>query len=168
MALDSDQDTVFRNIIEMVKEEVEKEISEDELKKSQDEADSGYDQSKFNYGVALLSTGQVDNQARAVPLLQGLYTRIHKTSQFFNDADKDLARACLYYIALGYFKLAKFRQVRDYGKLLLQITPNHQQMKALLALVDEAEGIRSISEIAPESHANEKQTEKKKKRGIIW
>jgi len=86
-----------------------------------------------------------------VQLLRALYSAIQKTSKYFSDADKDLARACLYYIAVGYFVMKNYKSTREYGKILLDVTPNHQNCKALLALVDEMEGIASASPQEPTS-----------------
>jgi len=111
---------------------------------------SGYDQDKVNFAVALLQNDLPENQTRGVSLLKAIYTSIQRVSQYFTDADKDLARHCLYQLTLGYFILHKYTQSIEYGKLLLQITPNHQQVKAIITLIEE--GITS----AQESESKEK------------
>jgi len=45
--------------------------------------------------------------------------------------------------------MKNYKSTREYGKILLDVTPNHQNCKALLALVDEMEGIASSSPQEP-------------------
>jgi len=87
--------------------------------------------------VGLLHSENPENHPRGISLLKAVYTSIQKVSKFFSDVDKDLARHCLYQLTLGCFKLKKFDQAIEYGTLLLHITPNHQQAKAIISLIQD-------------------------------
>jgi len=136
----------LQDIKKMVLLETEQRVPDDKLKELEVLSFSGFDQDKVNFAVALLQNDFRENQIRGVALLKAIYTSIQRVSQYFSDADKDLARHCLYQLTLGYFILHKYIQSIEYGRLLLQITPNHQQVKAIIALIEEASTIGQTGE----------------------
>lgn len=46
-------------------------------------------------------------------------------------------RECLYYLALGHFKLGNFEEARRYNNLLLDKEPTNQQAHSLRGLIDD-------------------------------
>ena len=45
--------------------------------------------------------------------------------------------ACLYYLALGNYKLGNYAEARRYNELLLELEPAHLQAGSLKSLIDE-------------------------------
>jgi len=138
-------DELIGELKQVVLEETQVQITDEDLQKRAAQYPLGSDQDKFHYACGLIQHPDKTNKEKGVQLLRALYSAIQKTSKYFSDADKDLARACLYYIAIGYFVMRNYKSTREYGKILLDVTPNHQNCKALLALVDEMEGADSIT-----------------------
>eukprot|EP01123_Difflugia_compressa_P015053 TRINITY_DN8274_c0_g1_i1.p1 TRINITY_DN8274_c0_g1~~TRINITY_DN8274_c0_g1_i1.p1 ORF type:complete len:123 (+),score=26.78 TRINITY_DN8274_c0_g1_i1:125-493(+) len=121
----------------------------------------------MNFAVALLKSDSVENKVRGVALLKGLYDSLQRVSLFFSDTDKDLIRFCLYELALGYYLINKFGQSQEYAHTLLQLTPNHQQVKALLSLIEDTGSLddkkgKKKTTTASITDKNKKPQEKKK------
>lgn len=83
-------------------------------------------QTKFNYAWGLIkSTSRNDQQ-----------TGVHLLSDIFR-ASPDRRRECLYYMALGHYKLGNYAEARKYNDLLLDLEPGNMQAGSLRSLVDE-------------------------------
>ena len=83
-------------------------------------------QTKFNYAWGLIkSTRRVDQQL-GVRLL---------TEIFREHAER--RRECLYYLALGHYKLGNYAEARRYNEILLRNEPGNQQAASLRSLVDD-------------------------------
>ena len=53
-------------------------------------------------------------------------------------ASPDRRRECLYYLALGHYKLRNFAEARKYNDLLLDLEPGNMQAASLRQLIDDA------------------------------
>lgn len=49
----------------------------------------------------------------------------------------DRRRECLYYLALGNYKLGSYEEARRYNELLIDLEPNNLQAKSLRQLIDD-------------------------------
>lgn len=49
----------------------------------------------------------------------------------------DRRRECLYYLALGHYKLGNYGEARRYNDLLMDLEPNNLQASSLRQLIDE-------------------------------
>ncbi|GAM34725.1 mitochondrial membrane fission protein [Talaromyces pinophilus] len=83
-------------------------------------------QTKFNYAWGLIKSDKRNEQQEGVQLL----------SQIFRTA-LDRRRECLYYIALGNFKLGNYAEARRYNDLLLEHEPDNLQAASLQQLIDD-------------------------------
>lgn len=83
-------------------------------------------QTKFNYAWGLIKASQRPEQQEGVRLL----SEIFRTSP-------ERRRECLYYLALGNFKLGNYAESRRYNDLLLDLEPNNLQSKSLAQLIDD-------------------------------
>ena len=85
------------------------------------------------------STARADQQLGVV-----LLTEIFRTSP-------ERRRECLYYIALGNFKLGNYGEARRYNDLLLDIEPANMQATNLNSLIDDKvqkEGLMGVAIIS--------------------
>ncbi|KAF8582792.1 mitochondrial fission 1 protein [Ramaria rubella] len=82
-------------------------------------------QTKFNYAWGLVKCPQRDEQAEGVKLLQEIYRE-----------EPARRRECLYYLALGYYKMGNFEDARKFNSLLLEKEPNNLQAQSLGTLID--------------------------------
>ncbi|KAL9615442.1 MAG: hypothetical protein Q9167_000120 [Letrouitia subvulpina] len=83
-------------------------------------------QTKFNYAWGLIKSASRNEQQQGVHLL----------SEIFRNAP-ERRRECLYYLALGNYKLGNYAEARRYNDLLLDHEPGNLQAESLRALVDE-------------------------------
>ncbi|KAJ3119830.1 mitochondrial membrane protein [Nowakowskiella sp. JEL0407] len=83
-------------------------------------------QTKFNYAWALVRSRVKAQQEEGVGLLQEIYRE-----------NPNRRRECLYYLALGTYKLGRYRDARNYNETLLNMEPQNQQGLSLRALIDE-------------------------------
>ncbi|KAL2352594.1 mitochondria fission 1 protein [Cryomyces antarcticus] len=83
-------------------------------------------QTKFNYAWGLIKSTARGEQQEGVRLL----------SEIFRNSP-DRRRECLYYLALGNFKLGNFAEARRYNELLLDIEPANLQAGSLKGLIDD-------------------------------
>ena len=92
------------------------------------EAASGHitTQTKFNYAWALIKSTQRHQMPQDVTLL----TVIYRT-------DPPRRRECLYYLALGHYKLSNFDEAKRFNALLLEREPNNSQAQSLHALIEQ-------------------------------
>ncbi|CAI2185160.1 15486_t:CDS:2 [Funneliformis geosporum] len=81
-------------------------------------------QTKFNYAWGLIKGRRASDQQLGVSLL----------SEIFNDIP-ERRRECLYYLALGCFKLGKYTEARDYNDRLLKMEPKNLQAQSLKELI---------------------------------
>ncbi|KAK9462252.1 uncharacterized protein V1516DRAFT_663960 [Lipomyces oligophaga] len=83
-------------------------------------------QTKFNYAWGLVKSERREEQSLGVRFLR----------EIFRDAP-ERRRECLYYLALGNFKLGDFVEAKRYNDLLLQREPNNLQARSLNKLIDD-------------------------------
>ncbi|KAK1829181.1 hypothetical protein QBC39DRAFT_357338 [Podospora conica] len=94
-------------------------------------------QTKFNYAWGLVKSDTRTDQHLGVMLL----SEIFRTSP-------ERRRECLYYLALGNFKLGNYANARKYNDLLLENEPNNLQATNLRALIDDKvakEGLMGVA-----------------------
>jgi len=97
-------------------------------------------QTKFNYAWGLVKSNQRTDQHLGVMLL----SEIFRTSP-------ERRRECLYYLALGNYKLGNFGDARKYNDLLLDREPGNLQAANLRALIDDKvakEGLMGVAIIS--------------------
>ncbi|KAG0709276.1 hypothetical protein DFH29DRAFT_222665 [Suillus ampliporus] len=82
-------------------------------------------QTKFNYAWGLVKSPVRQHQVEGVRLLQDIY-RTEPTRR----------RECLYYLALGYYKMDNFTDARSFNDLLLSKEPTNMQAQSLASLID--------------------------------
>ncbi|KAK9352706.1 hypothetical protein V1505DRAFT_356848 [Lipomyces doorenjongii] len=83
-------------------------------------------QTKFNYAWGLIKSPRRDEQQLGVRLL----------TEIFRDAP-ERRRECLYYLALGNYKLGNYVEARRYNDLLMDREPNNMQARSLNKLIDD-------------------------------
>jgi len=83
-------------------------------------------QTKFNYAWGLIKSANREEQQRGVQLLADVF----RTSP-------DRRRECLYYLAMGHYKLSNYSESRRYNDILLELEPDNMQALSLKALVDD-------------------------------
>ncbi|KAJ7834108.1 hypothetical protein B0H13DRAFT_224674 [Mycena leptocephala] len=82
-------------------------------------------QTKFNYAWGLVKAPIRDHQVEGVRLLQELYR-----------AEPTRRRECLYYLALGHFKMGNFEEAKKFNALLMEKEPTNMQAISLGQLID--------------------------------
>ncbi|KAI9197454.1 uncharacterized protein BJ171DRAFT_519577 [Polychytrium aggregatum] len=90
------------------------------------EGDKVRPQTKFNYAWALVRSKSKSDQLRGVSLLADIYRETPSRR-----------RECLYYLALGEYKLGNYRNARKYNDNLLNLEPKNSQALALRQTIDE-------------------------------
>ncbi|KAK2746790.1 mitochondrial membrane protein [Myotisia sp. PD_48] len=83
-------------------------------------------QTKFNYAWGLIKSNNRPEQQEGVRLL----------SEIFRTAP-ERRRECLYYLALGNYKLGNYGEARRYNDLLLDHEPENLQAASLRSLIDD-------------------------------
>ncbi|KAK4450717.1 hypothetical protein QBC34DRAFT_402330 [Podospora aff. communis PSN243] len=94
-------------------------------------------QTKFNYAWGLVKSNVRTDQHLGVMLL----SEIFRTSP-------ERRRECLYYLALGNYKLGNYAQARKYNELLLENEPGNLQASNLQSLIDDKvakEGLMGVA-----------------------
>ncbi|KAF3389494.1 Mitochondria fission 1 protein, partial [Penicillium rolfsii] len=94
-------------------------------------------QTKFNYAWGLIKSNTRPDQQEGVRLL----------SEIFRGAP-ERRRECLYYLALGNYKLGNYGEARRYNDLLLEKEPANLQAASLGSLIDDKvakEGLMGIA-----------------------
>ncbi|KAG8861449.1 mitochondrial membrane protein [Tulasnella sp. 330] len=84
-------------------------------------------QTKFNYAWGLIKSPGKDNHVEGVRLLQEIYR-----------AEPQRRRECLYYLALGHYKMGNLDDARKFNRMLIDKEPTNLQAKSLESLIDEA------------------------------
>ncbi|CAG7847776.1 Mitochondria fission 1 protein [Serendipita indica DSM 11827] len=82
-------------------------------------------QTKFNYAWGLVKSPQREQQVRGVHLLQEIYR-----------AEPSRRRECLYYLALGHYKMGNYEDAKKFNELLMEKEPANLQAQSLAALID--------------------------------
>ncbi|KIX97235.1 mitochondria fission 1 protein [Fonsecaea multimorphosa CBS 102226] len=94
-------------------------------------------QTKFNYAWGLIKSNQRSEQQLGVQLLSDIF----KTTP-------ERRRECLYYLALGNYKLGNYAEARRYNELLLEKEPGNLQAASLRQLIDDKvsrEGLMGVA-----------------------
>ncbi|KAJ1545730.1 mitochondrial membrane protein [Nowakowskiella sp. JEL0078] len=94
-------------------------------------------QTKFNYAWALVRSRVKSQQEQGVELLQEIYRE-----------NPNRRRECLYYLALGSYKLGRYREARNHNDTLLKMEAENQQALSLRNLIDEkvrSEGLMGMA-----------------------
>ena len=100
-------------------------------------------QTKFNY--AWVGCSVVQNQRKSTHGTQGLIKSssrgeqqegVRLFSEIFRSAP-ERRRECLYYLALGNYKLGNFAEARRYNDLILEKEPTNMQAESLKSLIDD-------------------------------
>ncbi|KAH6706785.1 mitochondria fission 1 protein, partial [Verticillium dahliae] len=94
-------------------------------------------QTKFNYAWGLVKSDSRNNQQLGVRLLSEIFR-----------VSPERRRECLYYLALGNYKLGNYGEARRYNDLLLEKEPANLQASNLRQLVDDKvakEGLMGVA-----------------------
>ncbi|KAI9807688.1 MAG: mitochondrial membrane protein [Sarcosagium campestre] len=83
-------------------------------------------QTKFNFAWGLIKSSARSDQQEGVRLL----SEIARSSQ-------DRRRECLYYLALGNYKLGNYAEARRLNESLLDMEPGNLQASSLRSLIDD-------------------------------
>ncbi|KAJ3057315.1 mitochondrial membrane protein [Rhizophlyctis rosea] len=83
-------------------------------------------QTKFNYAWALVRSRTKLDQELGIQLLHDIYRDL-----------PNRRRECLYYLALGEYKLGNYRNARKYNDTLLQLESQNPQALSLRKLIDD-------------------------------
>ncbi|KAF2762353.1 mitochondrial fission 1 protein [Pseudovirgaria hyperparasitica] len=83
-------------------------------------------QTKFNYAWGLIKSSSRPDQQEGVRLLSDI---------FRNSPER--RRECLYYLALGNYKLGNYAEARRYNDLLIDLEPANLQAGSLKGLIDD-------------------------------
>ncbi|PAV19921.1 mitochondrial fission 1 [Pyrrhoderma noxium] len=102
----------------------ELEILQNQFKKER-EAGHVTVQAKFNYAWGLVKSPKHEHQVEGVRLLQEIYRE-----------EPPRRRECLYYLALGQYKMGNYEEAKRFNALLLEKEPNNLQALSLAELVE--------------------------------
>ncbi|KAE8352530.1 mitochondria fission 1 protein [Aspergillus coremiiformis] len=94
-------------------------------------------QTKFNFAWGLIRSNSRSEEQEGVRLLSEIFR-----------AAPERRRECLYYLALGNYKLGNYGEARRYNDLLLEKEPANLQAASLGTLIDEKvskEGLMGIA-----------------------
>ncbi|KAI0159021.1 hypothetical protein LQW54_013158 [Pestalotiopsis sp. IQ-011] len=97
-------------------------------------------QTKFNYAWGLVKSNNRNDQQTGVRLLSEIFR-----------VSPERRRECLYYLALGNYKLGNYADARRYNDLLLDKEPMNMQAADLRRLVDDKvakEGLMGVAIIS--------------------
>ncbi|TDL23770.1 mitochondrial fission 1 protein [Rickenella mellea] len=82
-------------------------------------------QTKFNYAWGLVKSPRREHQVLGVKLLQEIYR-----------AEPARRRECLYYLALGHYKMGNYDEAKKFNGLLIEKEPTNMQALSLSELID--------------------------------
>ncbi|KAI0597010.1 mitochondria fission 1 protein [Biscogniauxia mediterranea] len=97
-------------------------------------------QTKFNYAWGLVKANSRNDQQMGVRLLSEIFR-----------VSPERRRECLYYLALGNYKLGNYGEARRYNDLLLEREPANLQAADLRRLIDDKvtkEGLMGVAIIS--------------------
>ncbi|KAL4741500.1 mitochondria fission 1 protein [Aspergillus similis] len=83
-------------------------------------------QTKFNYAWGLIKSNSRSEQQEGVRLLSEIFR-----------AHPERRRECLFYLALGNYKLGNYGEARRYNDLLIDKEPGNLQAASLRTLIDD-------------------------------
>ncbi|KAH3687694.1 hypothetical protein WICPIJ_001317 [Wickerhamomyces pijperi] len=83
-------------------------------------------QSRFNYAWGLIKSQSIEDQRLGVKIL----------TDVFKDSPQR-RRECLYYLAIGTFKLGEFAESRRFAETLVAFDPENQQAKVLKKTIED-------------------------------
>jgi len=83
-------------------------------------------QTKFNFAWGLIKSTTREDQQEGVRLLSDIFRQ-----------SPDRRRECLYYLALGNYKLGNYAEARRYNDNLLEIESGNLQAQSLRQLIDD-------------------------------
>ncbi|KAI5357920.1 Putative mitochondria fission 1 protein [Septoria linicola] len=83
-------------------------------------------QTKFNYAWGLIKSSSRPEQQEGVRLLSEIFR-----------ASPDRRRECLYYLALGNYKLGNYAEAKRYNDSLMEIEPGNLQSQSLSQLIED-------------------------------
>ncbi|KZF23420.1 mitochondria fission 1 protein [Xylona heveae TC161] len=83
-------------------------------------------QTKFNFAWGLIKSNKREDQQSGVRLLSEIFR-----------SSPERRRECLYYLALGNYKLGNYAEARRYNELLLDLEPANLQAASLRGLIDD-------------------------------
>jgi fission 1 protein len=89
------------------------------------EGDLATIQTKFNYAWGLVKSDKRDEQQLGVQILSEIFR-----------VSPERRRECLYYLAVGNYRLGNYAEARRYNDLLLVKEPANPQAANLLTLID--------------------------------
>ncbi|KAG0358152.1 hypothetical protein BC939DRAFT_508816 [Gamsiella multidivaricata] len=78
------------------------------------------EQTRFNYAWGLIKSKNRRDQTQGVLILTDIYREV-----------PDRRRECLFYLALGHFRLGNYNDARKFNESLLEFEPNNSQAHAL-------------------------------------
>ncbi|GJE91021.1 mitochondrial fission protein Fis1 domain-containing protein [Phanerochaete sordida] len=82
-------------------------------------------QTKFNFAWGLVKSPFRDHQVEGVRLLQEIYR-----------AEPTRRRECLYYLALGHYKMGNYEEAKKFNSLLMEKEPTNLQAQSLQTLIE--------------------------------
>ncbi|KAH6916172.1 mitochondrial fission 1 protein [Coprinopsis sp. MPI-PUGE-AT-0042] len=82
-------------------------------------------QTKFNYAWGLVKSQLREHQVEGVRLLQEIYR-----------AEPTRRRECLYYLALGQYKMGNYEEAKKFNALLMEKEPTNLQAQSLSQLIE--------------------------------
>ncbi|KAK3670843.1 Mitochondrial fission 1 protein [Recurvomyces mirabilis] len=99
-----------------------------EVLRSQYEKEGSYVslQTKFNYAWGLIKSNNRAEQQEGVRLLSDIFR-----------ASVERRRECLYYLALGNYKLGNYAEARRYNDSLMELEEGNMQAQSLRELIDD-------------------------------
>lgn len=83
-------------------------------------------QTKFNYAWGLIKSNKREEQQLGVQLLSDIFRQ-----------SPDRRRECLYYLALGHYKLGNYAEARRYNDSLLELEEGNLQAQSLKDLIED-------------------------------
>jgi len=83
-------------------------------------------QTKFNYAWGLIKSRRTTDQQLGVRLLTEIYNDI-----------PERRRECLYYLALGNYKLGNYKDAKGYNDILIDKEPKNLQAQSLKNLIEQ-------------------------------
>ncbi|KAK5156152.1 mitochondrial membrane protein [Recurvomyces mirabilis] len=83
-------------------------------------------QTKFNYAWGLIKSNNRAEQQEGVRLLSDIFR-----------ASVERRRECLYYLALGNYKLGNYAEARRYNDSLMELEEGNMQAQSLRELIDD-------------------------------
>ncbi|KAF8492998.1 hypothetical protein F5888DRAFT_1618358 [Russula emetica] len=84
-------------------------------------------QTKFNYAWGLVKSPVREHQVEGVQLLADIYR-----------SEPTRRRECLYYLALGHYKMGNYDESKNFNSRLLEKEPTNMQAQSLDTLIEKA------------------------------